>query len=60
MSKPKSITDDLRSQLGALEGRAVELLSERDEFSYSALVDRDTKAINLATSRIKPRASNPL
>jgi hypothetical protein len=45
MSKPKSITDDLRGQLGALEGRQVELLAERDEVSYSALVDRDPKAI---------------
>jgi hypothetical protein len=45
MSKPKSVTDDLRGQLGALEGRQVELLAERDEVSYTALVDRDPKAV---------------
>jgi hypothetical protein len=44
MKKP-SITDDLRSQLGALEGRQNELLAERDEISYLALVDRNKKAI---------------
>jgi hypothetical protein len=45
MQKPTSITDDLRGQLAALEGRTVELLSERDEISYNAFVDREPKAI---------------
>jgi hypothetical protein len=43
--KNQSIVDELRSQLASLEGRQVELIAEREEISYLALVDRDKKAI---------------
>jgi hypothetical protein len=41
----QKITQDLRAQLVDIEGRQVELLAERDEISYSALVERDKNAI---------------
>jgi hypothetical protein len=43
--KPKSAVDELRNQLAALEGHQLELLAERDEISYAALVDRDAKSV---------------
>jgi uncharacterized protein YhaN len=45
MTTKKSVTDDLRAQLVDIEGRQVELLAERDEISYGAVVARDKKAI---------------
>jgi hypothetical protein len=40
----QTVTADLRSQLGSLEGRQVELIAERDEISYSALVEKEKTA----------------
>jgi hypothetical protein len=60
----KSVTDDLRSRLAAIEGHQTELLAERDEISYLALVDRDKKAvdrlnaINGEIERLKTQASS--
>ena len=46
MTKSISQTiNDLRAQLVDIEGRQVELLAERDEISYGALVERDKNAI---------------
>jgi hypothetical protein len=45
MTKKTSVVDDLRAQLVDLEGRQVELLAERDEHSFDALVTRDRGAI---------------
>ena len=46
MTKSISQTiNDLRAELVDIEGRQVELLAERDEISYSALVERDKNAI---------------
>jgi hypothetical protein len=39
------VTDDLRAQLSSLDGQRAELLSERDELSYLALIDKEPKAI---------------
>jgi hypothetical protein len=41
----QSVASDLRAQLVDIEGRQVELLAERDEISYSAVVARDKEAI---------------
>ena len=41
----KTIADDLRAQLVDIEGRQAELLQDRDEHSYSAVVEREPKAI---------------
>jgi hypothetical protein len=41
----KSITDELRSRLASIEGHQVELLSERDEISYLALIEKQPEAI---------------
>jgi hypothetical protein len=41
----KTVTDTLRSNLASIEGRQTELLAERDELSYLALVDRQPAAI---------------
>ena len=40
-----SVTDDIRAQLSSLNGHKAELLSERDELSYLALIDKEPKAI---------------
>lgn len=40
-----SVSDDLRIRLTSLDGRQTELIAERDEISYSALIDRDKKSI---------------
>ena len=45
MTKKTSITDNLRAQLVDIEGRQTELIAERDEISYGAVVTRDKKAI---------------
>ena len=41
----QSATESLRSQLVALDGHKVELLAERDELSYLALIDKQPQAI---------------
>jgi hypothetical protein len=38
-------SDDLRGQLAAVEGRQIELVAERDEISYGAIVEGDAKAV---------------
>jgi hypothetical protein len=50
MTPEKSITEDLRAQLSSLDGRRAELLSERDELSYLALIDKEPKAIKRLTA----------
>lgn len=40
-----NIADDLRNQIVALEGHQLELVAERDELSFAALVDRNPVAI---------------
>ena len=35
----KSTTDELRSKVAAIDGRKIELSSERDEIAYEALVN---------------------
>jgi chromosome segregation ATPase len=44
------IATDLRNQIAALEGHQIELVAERDELSYSALVDRKPDAIKRLTA----------
>ena len=43
--KISNVVDDLRGQLAAIEGRQVELVAERDEISYAAIVDRKPEAV---------------
>jgi hypothetical protein len=64
MTKTLSATiDDLRGRLAAIEGQQVELLAERDEISFAAVVDREKKAvqrlveINTALSQMTSDAS---
>jgi hypothetical protein len=64
MSKTISQTiDDLRSRLAGIENQQVELLAERDEISFAAVVDREKKAvqrlaeINTALSQLTGEAS---
>jgi len=45
ITKNTTVTDDLRARQAACEGRQLELMSERDEISFAALVDRDKKAV---------------
>jgi hypothetical protein len=45
MTTKKSVTDDLRAQLVDIDGRQAELLAERDEHSYAAVVERQPAAI---------------
>jgi hypothetical protein len=40
-----SITDDLRAQLVDIDGRQTELIAERDEHSFAAVVERQPAAI---------------
>ena len=49
-AKTNNVADDLRAQLVDIEGRQVELLAERDEISYSAIVTRDKRAIERLTA----------
>jgi hypothetical protein len=44
-TKQQSATESLRSQLVAIDGHKVELLAERDELSYLALIDKQPQAI---------------
>jgi hypothetical protein len=44
------IATDLRNQIAALEGHQIELVAERDELSYAALVDRKPDAIKRLTA----------
>jgi dGTP triphosphohydrolase len=46
MTKKTSVTDDLRKQLSDIEDHQAALITERDEISYLALVDRDKKAVD--------------
>jgi hypothetical protein len=45
MTKKTSITDNLRAQLVDIEGRQTELIAERDEYSFAAVVERQPAAI---------------
>jgi predicted RNase H-like nuclease (RuvC/YqgF family) len=45
MTTKKSVTDDLRAQLVDIEGRQAELIAERDEHSFAAVVERQPAAI---------------
>jgi hypothetical protein len=45
MTKKTSITDNLRAQLVDIEGRRTELIAERDEHSFAAVVERQPAAI---------------
>jgi hypothetical protein len=48
-TKP-TVTDDLRKQLSDIEDHQAALITERDEISYLALVDRDKKSIERLNS----------
>jgi hypothetical protein len=45
MTTKKSVTDDLRAQLVDIDGRQAELIAERDEYSFAAVVERQPAAI---------------
>ena len=45
MTTKTSITDNLRAQLVDIEGRQTELIAERDEYSFAAVVERQPAAI---------------
>jgi hypothetical protein len=45
MTASKTITDDLRAQLTAIDEKQVALIEERDSISYSAVVERDRKSV---------------
>jgi hypothetical protein len=45
MTRKTSITDNLRAQLVDIEGRQTELIAERDEHSYAAVVERQPQAV---------------
>ena len=49
-AKKNSVTDDLRKQLSDIEDHQAALITERDEISYLARVDRDKKAIERLNS----------
>jgi DNA repair exonuclease SbcCD ATPase subunit len=49
-AKKINVSDDLRKQLSDIEDHQAALLTERDEISYLALVDRDKKAIERLNS----------
>jgi dGTP triphosphohydrolase len=49
-AKKTNVTDDLRKQLSDIEDHQAALITERDEISYLALVDRDKKSIERLNS----------
>jgi MoxR-like ATPase len=62
-AKKTSVTDDLRRQLVDIDGRETELLGDRDEHSYAAVVERQPaaikklEAINSELNNLKHRAA---
>ena len=59
-----NVTDDIRAQLVDVEGRQAELLADRDEHSYAAVVERQPaaikklEAINSELNNLKHAASS--
>jgi seryl-tRNA synthetase len=49
-TKKTNVADDLRMQLSDIEDHQAALITERDEISYLALVDRDKKSIERLNS----------